>query len=82
MIYSTIPHYDVSVQASPRGVSCLMCSFGDMVETLFTAESTEEMIGHLEAHERKGDQIPPFIKQDLLNDDQTNYPQKQGGLPV
>jgi uncharacterized protein Yka (UPF0111/DUF47 family) len=46
-----------------------------MLEAFFRAESTQEMIDHLKAHERKGDNIPGAIYQQLLNDDASNYPQ-------
>ncbi len=50
-----------------------MCRFGDFIEPAYFAPSTEEMIGHLEAHERTGDAIPQDLKERLLEDDTVNY---------
>jgi hypothetical protein len=47
-----------------------------MLEAFFRAESTQEMIDHLKAHERKGDTVPGQIYDQLLADDSTNYPPK------
>jgi hypothetical protein len=74
MTYSSIPAYDVSIHRTLKGVACIMCSFGDMLESNFLAESTEEMVGHLEAHQRKGDLVPDSIIDDLWRDDTLNYP--------
>jgi hypothetical protein len=45
-----------------------------MLEAFFRAESTQEMVDHLKAHERKGDNIPGHIYDMLWKDDPTNYP--------
>lgn len=75
MIYARIPEYDVYVFRTEQGpVQCSLCSFGDMLEAFFRAESTQEMVDHLKAHERKGDNIPGQIYDRLLEDDSLNYP--------
>lgn len=74
MIYSQMPKYQVTVTSSPKGVACLMCSFGDVLEQNVIAESTQEMIDHLIAHRRVGDLLPDDIEAQLLKDDKTNYP--------
>jgi hypothetical protein len=75
MIYARIPEYDVYVFRTESGpVQCSLCSFGDMLEAFFRAESTQEMVDHLKAHERKGDNIPGHIYDMLWTDDPTNYP--------
>ena len=52
-----------------------MCSFGDMMESHYFAESTEAMLGHVDAHIRKGDVIPEGLKEKLQADDSENYSQ-------
>ena len=75
MIYARIPEYDVYVFRTESGpVQCSLCSFGDMLEAFFKAESTQEMIDHLKAHERKGDTGPGHIYDRLLEDDALKYP--------
>ena len=75
MIYSKIPEFDVYVHQTERGgVQCSLCSFGDMLQAYFHAESTQEMIDHLAAHRKKGDRMPDHITDLLLQDDKTNYP--------
>lgn len=75
MIYSRIPEHDVYVLRMSTGkIACSLCSFGDMLEAIYYPESTQEMIDHLAAHERKGDRIPPTITQQLLDDDAINFP--------
>lgn len=73
-VYSRMPEYDVSVYATASGVVCALCNFGDMMTPVFIAESTTEMIGHLEAHAKKGDIIPEKITSMLIEDDKKNYP--------
>lgn len=51
-----------------------MCHFGDMMETTYKAESTQEMVDHLKAHEKVGDLLPPTIYDDLWRDDALNFP--------
>lgn len=74
MSYSSIPNFDVSVLQTPKGVACVMCSFGDFIEVNFLSESTQEMVDHLLAHQRKGDLVPETIYDDLWRDDRINYP--------
>jgi hypothetical protein len=74
MGYSTIPQYDVSIHGSQRGVACLLCSFGDMMERAWVAESTQEMVDHLESHRRVGDRVPEDITERLWADNAANYP--------
>jgi uncharacterized protein YktB (UPF0637 family) len=75
MIYARIPEYDVYVFRTESGpVQCSLCSFGDMLEAYFRAESTQEMLDHLKAHERKGDNVPGQIYDQLIADDVNNYP--------
>jgi uncharacterized protein Yka (UPF0111/DUF47 family) len=74
-VYARIPEYDVYVFSTSTGaVQCSLCSFGDLLEAYFKAESSQEMIDHLKAHERKGDKIPGAIYEQLLQDDAINYP--------
>lgn len=73
-VYCTIPDYDVSVYSTNDGVVCAMCNFGDYLQMAYKAESTQEMVDHLYAHERKGDVIPSDITLRLFNDNPINYP--------
>jgi len=74
MIYCRVPQYDVSIaKTETRGLACYLCSFGDFLESTYFAPSTEEMIGHIESHQRKGDLIPQDLKERLLEDDAVNY---------
>jgi hypothetical protein len=78
MIYARIPQSDVYVFRTEAGpVQCSLCSFGDMLEAYFRAESTQEMVDHLKAHERKGDMVPSDIFEKLIADDANNYPQNR-----
>lgn len=75
MIYCKIPEYDVCVMLGQSGrLGCFMCSFGDLMETVFYAESTQEMLDHLSAHDKKGDSVPLGLHTQLVNDDLTNFP--------
>ena len=75
MIYCKIPEYDVCVMIGQSGrLGCFSCSFGDVMENVFLAESTQEMLDHLSSHERKGDNAPPDLHTRLVQDDQTNFP--------
>lgn len=74
MVYSTIPAFDVSIHATQRGVACLLCSFIDMMERAWVAESTQEMVDHVEAHRRVGDRTPEDVVERLWADDAVNYP--------
>lgn len=76
MVYSSMPKYQVTVTTSAKGVACLMCSFGDVMEQNVVADSTQEMIDHLAAHRRVGDLLPDNIEARLWEDDPTNYPKK------
>jgi hypothetical protein len=74
MIYCRIPQYDISIsKTEKRGLACFMCSFGDFIESHYFAPSTEEMVAHIEAHERVGAVIPQDLKERLLEDDSVNY---------
>lgn len=77
MIYSSIPTYDITIVSFEErdGLACFMCSFGDMMDSHYFADSTEEMLGHIDAHIRKGDVIPEGLKAKLLEDDSANYSQ-------
>jgi hypothetical protein len=77
MAYARFFADDVYIFASPKGVTCQMCSFGDMLETSFLAESTQEMVDHLKAHQKKGDRMPSTIFDELWADDAENYPTKK-----
>jgi hypothetical protein len=74
MSYARFGEGDVYVYAVRKGVTCVMCSFGDMMEGNFTAESTQEMVDHLGAHARVGDIIPERTIPDLWRDDSLNFP--------
>ena len=76
MIYSTIPQYDVSVHSTQQGVACVLCTFGDMMEQAWFAESTQEMVDHLEAHRRAGDSVPEDVTERLWADNAANYPKQ------
>lgn len=76
-MYSTIPKYDVSVHSTQRGVACVLCTFADMMEHAWVAESTQEMVDHLAAHVRTGDRVPEDITEALWRDNATNYPRSQ-----
>lgn len=75
MSYARLGEGDVYVYASTGGgVVCVMCSFGDMLETTYKAESTQEMVDHLAAHERAGDRVPERTIPELWRDDAENFP--------
>ena len=75
MIYSKFSESDVYVYSIPgRGVVCAMCYFGDELEASFCAESTQEMIDHLSAHEKIGHSIPSNLPNLLLIYNPENYP--------
>ena len=76
MVYSTIPAHDVSIHATQRGLACLLCSFMDMMERAWVAETTQEMVDHLAAHKRIGDRMPEGIEEKLWADDAVNYPKR------
>lgn len=77
MAYARFFADDVYVYAhSAGGVVCQMCSFGDMIDSFFKAESTQEMVDHLKAHQKKGDSMPSTIFDNLWADDAENYPPK------
>lgn len=75
MSYARFGEGDVYVYSSGTGVVCVMCSFGDLLEDTFRAESTQEMVDHLKAHERAGDRVPARTIPDLWREDTINYPQ-------
>lgn len=75
IIYSTMPLYDVFVYGKPgEPLVCYLCNFGDMIDTVFTAESAEEMRGHLRAHINKGDILPPEIFEQIGVNAEVHYP--------
>jgi len=74
MTYSKMPEHQVTIVPSPRGLACLMCSFGDVMESNVVAESTQEMVDHVAAHRRVGDMLPADIEERLWADDAQNYP--------
>jgi len=74
MSYSRMPEHQVTIVPSPRGVACLMCSFGDVMEANVVFESTQEAVDHLAAHRRVGDMLPDNIEALLWEDDAQNYP--------
>lgn len=76
MSYARFFGDDVYVYPTTNGVVCQMCNFGDMLESSFLAESTQQMIDHLKAHQKKGDVMPSDIFDRLLADDDENYPSK------
>ena len=76
MSYSRMFTDDVYVYATTKGVICSQCYFCDELEPFYLAESTEEMIGHLKAHQRIGHSMPSTIFDELLADDAENYPNK------
>ena len=74
MSYARFGEGDVYVYATGTGVVCVMCHFQDMMEMAYRAESTQEMVDHLKAHEKVGDRLPPTIYDDLWRDDARNFP--------
>lgn len=75
MSYARFFDFDVYVYAhTGGGVVCAMCNFGDMLDSTFIAESTQEMVDHLKAHEKVGDRLPSTIYDDLWRDDARNFP--------
>jgi hypothetical protein len=80
MSYARFWDSDVYIYASTNGgLTCCMCHFGDMMESFFYADSTQEMVDHLKAHERVGDRLPPTIYDDLWRDDLVNFPRPVDG---
>lgn len=77
MAYSRFLEHDVYVfmHESVNKLICMACSLGDMDTIAFTANSTQEMIDHLEVHVKKGDKIPKTINEELWQDSNQNYPQ-------
>lgn len=76
MAYARFFVDDVYVYAHVGGgVVCAMCYFGDSLEPTYRAESTQEMIDHLKAHQRVGHSMPSTIFDELLRDDAENFPQ-------
>lgn len=76
-VYARIPEHDIYVFKHPLGgVACSLCNFGDLLESVFRAESTQEMVDHVKAHERKGDRVPEHIYDNLRADDPFNYPEQ------
>lgn len=75
MIYSKFGESDVYVYSiAGRGLVCAMCYFGDELEVSFNAESTQEMIDHLNAHQKIGHSLPSNLLNFLLLDNLVNYP--------
>ena len=75
MIYAKMPEYDVQIMLSTQGkLGCFMCKFGDLLETVYYAESTQEMLDHIAAHDRAGDKVPLGILTKLVVDDPINFP--------
>jgi hypothetical protein len=75
MIYSKFGESDVYVYSiAGRGLVCAMCYFGDELEVSFNAESTQEMVDHLNAHQKIGHSLPPNLLNLLLIDNPINYP--------
>lgn len=77
MSYARFFAADVYVYPTANGVVCQMCNFGDMLESTFIAESTQQMVDHLMAHQKKGDVMPSNIFDLLWADDAENYPSKK-----
>ena len=77
MIYAKLFADDINIIATTNGVMCQMCSFGDLMESNFLAESTQEMVDHVLAHAKKGDVFPSNLIDSLWADDATNYPNKK-----
>jgi hypothetical protein len=77
MSYSRFIEHDVYVfmHANINKLVCMACSLGDMDTIAFTANSTQEMIDHLETHTKANDRIPENIHEELWRDDLKNYPQ-------
>lgn len=58
-------------------LACMACSFGDIDSVAFLANSTQEMLDHLELHKKAGDRLPEDIFDNLKADDPKNYPNTQ-----
>lgn len=80
MAYARFFSDDVYVyaMAAPKGgVICAGCYFGDLTEPSYVAESTQEIIDHLKAHQRVGHSMPSTIFDELLADDAENFPNQK-----
>jgi hypothetical protein len=77
MAYSRFIESDVYVfmHAGSNKLICMACSFGDLDSVAFLANSTQEMVDHLELHAKAGDRLPEDIYEELWKDDTENYPQ-------
>lgn len=75
MSYARFSNYSaVYIYASVHGgIECCGCHLhGDC----FIADSTQEMIDHVEAHRQVGDIVPEGIEDALWEDDQDNFGEK------
>ena len=57
---------DVYVYLNPKGIVCGMCYFGDNLDLNYLAETTQEMIDHLKAHQKAGQTVPTSTFETLL----------------
>jgi hypothetical protein len=46
----------------------------------FQANSTQEMLDHIDVHLESGHLIPSFVKERLIEDDEINFPISQDGV--
>lgn len=74
MSYARFFSDDVYVYSTHGGVICAMCYFNDQLTPSYLAESTQEMIDHLKAHQKVGHSMPSNIFDELITDDLENYP--------
>jgi hypothetical protein len=76
MSYSRFIEHDVYVfmHANINKLVCMACSLGDMDTIAFTANSTQEMVDHLQIHFKAGDRLPEDIFEELWRDNAENYP--------
>jgi hypothetical protein len=76
MAYARFIDDDVYVfmHANINKLVCMACSLGDMDTIAFTANSTQEMVDHLQIHSKAGDRLPEDIFEELWRDNAENYP--------
>jgi hypothetical protein len=64
-------------------LTCCGCSLpieNDIGVHSFEANSTQEMLDHIDAHLEAGHLIPGFVKERLIEDDKKNFPDLEDGV--
>jgi len=75
MAYARFFDSDVYIYLSARGLMCQECRLieDDFAESMFTADSTQAMIDHIEKHSAAGHEVPKNLIRDLWDDDEGNF---------